>query len=225
MSFLDSLKQDALAVLHATANALHAQLANTLSQAGHPVTEDDHVDTLVQSAQAAATGAAGAPQASTTAPNYADHALATFNQSMTAALIQFAQQHLPAKFQGVAADAVQAASNVLADGKVTAGEAASAVANVGAAVAAAVVPGAAPIAGAAAAIVNAVASGATSAQDAAASVAETAVQAGASIAEAAADKALPGAGALVGAAIDALETTFAKSSTADTTPAANTSGV
>lgn len=225
MSFLDSLKQDALAVLHATANALHAQLANTLSQAGHPVSEADHVDTLVQTAQQSATGAAGAPVASTQAPNYADHALATFNQSMTAALIQFAQQHLPAKFQGVASDAVQTVSDVLDDGKVTAGEAASAVANVGAAVAAAVVPGAAPIAGAAAAIVNAVASGSTSVKDAGAAVAATALQAGESIAEAAADKALPGAGAIVGAAVEALEATFAKSSTADTTPAANTSGV
>lgn len=108
MSFLDSLKQDALAVLHATANALHAQLANTLAQAGHAVSEADHVDTLVGVARAAATGAASAVAASTTAPNYADAALATFNQSMTAALIQFAQQHLPAKFQGVAGDAAAA---------------------------------------------------------------------------------------------------------------------
>jgi hypothetical protein len=107
MSFLDSLKQDALAVLHATANALHAQLANTLAQAGHAVSEADHVDTLVAAARAAATGAASAVQASTTAPNYADAALATFSQSMTTALVQFAQQHLPAKFQGVAADATQ----------------------------------------------------------------------------------------------------------------------
>lgn len=225
MSFLDSLKQDALAVLHATANALHAQLANTLSQAGHPVTEADHVDTLVQTAQASATGSAGAPVASSVAPNYADAALATFNQSMTAALIQFAQQHLPAKFQGVAAGAVQAASDVLDDGKVTASEAASAVANVGAAVAAAVVPGAAPIAAAAAAIVNSVASGETSAKDAATSVADTALQAGGAIASAAADKALPGAGALVSAAVEAIEAAVTGKSAADTTPAANTSGM
>jgi hypothetical protein len=112
MSFLDSLKQDALAVLHATANALHAQLANTLAQAGHAVSEADHVDTLVGVARAAATGAARAVAASTIAPNYADAALATFNQSMTAALIQFAQQHLPAKFQGVAEDAAQAVADV-----------------------------------------------------------------------------------------------------------------
>lgn len=105
MSFLDSLKQDALAVLHATTLALHAQLANTLSQAGHAVTEEDHVDTLVSAARAAATGAANATIASNTAPNYADAALATFTHSMTAALIQFAQQHLPAKFQGVAQEA------------------------------------------------------------------------------------------------------------------------
>lgn len=114
MAFLDSLKQDALAVLHATANALHAQLANTLAQAGHAVTEADHVDTLVKTAQAAATGAASAPAASTTAPNYADAALATFTRSMTAALIQFAQQHLPAKFQGIAQDAVEVAADATA---------------------------------------------------------------------------------------------------------------
>jgi hypothetical protein len=116
MSFLDSLKQDALAVLHATANALHAQLANTLAQAGHSVTEGDHVDTLVNTAQAAATGAASAPAASTTAPNYADAALATFNQSMTVALINFAQQHLPAKFQGIASEATAAIADATASG-------------------------------------------------------------------------------------------------------------
>lgn len=112
MAFLDALKQDALSVLHATANALHAQLANTLAQAGHAVSEDDHVDTLVASARAAATGAASAPAASRTAPNYADAALATFTHSMTAALIQFAQQHLPAKFQGVAAEAAPVVEQV-----------------------------------------------------------------------------------------------------------------
>jgi len=211
MSFLDSLKQDALAVLHATANALHAQLANTLSQAGHSVSEADHVDTLVQTAQSAATGAAGAPVASTIAPNYADAALATFNQSMTAALIQFAQQHLPAKFQGVAADAVQAASNVLADGKVSASEVVSAVAGVASNVAAVAVPQAAPIVDAVASTVSSVASGATTAQDAAKSVASAALQAGETIAEAAAEKALPGAGALVGAGIAAIENAFNKS--------------
>lgn len=111
MAFLDALKQDALAVLHSTANALHAQLANTLAQAGHAVSEADHVDTIVGVARAAATGAANAVAASTVAPNYADAALATFSQSMTAALIQFAQQHLPAKFQGVA----EAATAAIAD--------------------------------------------------------------------------------------------------------------
>jgi hypothetical protein len=150
MSFLDSLKQDALAVLHATANALHAQLANTLSQAGHAVTEADHVDTLVNAARAAATGAASAVASSTIAPNYADAALATFNQSMTAALIQFAQQHLPAKFQGVAADAVQVVTDATAgkstvatlvdDGLKVAGAVVTAVAPSAASIAAVVEP-------------------------------------------------------------------------------------
>jgi len=120
MSFLDSLKQDALAVLHATANALHAQLANTLAQAGHAVTEADHVDTLVKTAQAAATGAASAPAASTIAPNYADAALARFNQSMMVALVQFAQQHLPAKFQGVAEEAATVVETAAAGAPVAA---------------------------------------------------------------------------------------------------------
>jgi len=154
MSFLDTLKLDALAVFHATANALHAQFANTLSQAGHPVTEADHVDTLVQTATNAATGAAAAPQASTVAPNYADAALATFTQGLTAAAVQFAQAHLPAKFQGVAADAVSTADAVLSDGKVTTGEAVSAAAGVAASVAAAVAPQAAPIIGAAEAVLE-----------------------------------------------------------------------
>ena len=232
MSFLDSLKQDALAVLHATANALHAQLANTLSQAGHPVSEADHVDTLVQTAQAAATGAAGAPVASTTAPNYADAALATFNQSMTAALIQFAQQHLPAKFQGVATDAVQSVSNMVADGKVTAAEAASTAANIAASAVAVTAPQAAPIVNDVAATVQAVASGATTAQQAATSVATTvaatALQAGESIAEAAANEALPGAGELVAAGVSALEAAFGGTphgASADTAPSANSSGM
>jgi hypothetical protein len=145
MSFLDSLKQDALAVLHATANALHAQLANTLSQAGHAVTEADHVDTLVNTARAAATGAASAVASSTIAPNYADAALATFNQSMTAALIQFAQQHLPAKFQGVAADAAQTVADTTA-GKSTVVTLVDDGLKIAGATLSAVIPGAAPIA-------------------------------------------------------------------------------
>ena len=146
MSFLDSLKQDALTVLHATANALHAQLAHTLSQAGHAVTEDDHVDTLVKTAQAAATGAASAPAASTIAPNYADAALAKFNQSMTVALIQIAQQHLPAKFQGIASEA----SATVADATAPAAPPIATIVDDGLKVAdaavSALVPGAAPIA-------------------------------------------------------------------------------
>lgn len=111
MSLIETLRQDALGVLHTTVNALHAQLANTLAQAGHAVSEADHVDTLVGVARAAATGAASAVVASTTAPNYADAALATFGQSMTVALVQFAQQHLPAKFQSGAAGGAAAAGD------------------------------------------------------------------------------------------------------------------
>jgi hypothetical protein len=231
MSFLDSLKQDALAVFHATANALHAQLANGLAQAGHSVSEDDHVDTLVQTAAAASTNS-GAPAAvaSTTAPNYADNLLATFVQSMTAASVAFAQAHLPAKFQGVASDAAQAVTSVLADGKVTAGEAVSAAANVAAAAVSAVAPGAAPVAAIVSNIVDAVASGASSASDVAATVEQTAVpvaaaaiSAGVNIAETEADKVAPGLGAVVGALASVGESVLTGKS--DTTPAANTSGV
>lgn len=223
MSFLDSLKQDALAVFQATANALHAQLANTLSQAGHAVTEDDHVDTLVQTASAASTGAASAAQASTTAPNYADAALATFTQSLTAAAVQFAQAHLPAKFQGVASTAVQAVSGALADGTVSTGEAVQAAASVAQAAVAAVAPNAAPIVDEAVQAVQAVSSGTTSAASVVASVASTALQAGETIAAAVADKALPGAGALVTAGIGAIEAALSGNSSAAS--AANTQGM
>lgn len=145
MSFLDALKQDALAVLHATANALHAQLANTLSQAGHNVSEADHVDTLVSVAQAAATGSANAAVAVTTAPNYADAALATFNQSLMATLVQFAQQHLPAKFQGIAADVASTVSTATAPG-VNVATIVDGGLKVAETIIDAVVPGAAPIA-------------------------------------------------------------------------------
>lgn len=154
MSFLDTLKQDALAIFQATANALHAQLANTLSQAGHPVTEADHVDTLVQTAVNASTGAANAAQAVTTAPNYADAALATFSTAMTSAAVQFAQAHLPAKFQGVAADAVGAVSNVVAGGTPSVATAVSAAAGIAASVGEALAPQAAPLISAAEAIVE-----------------------------------------------------------------------
>lgn len=145
MAFLDALKQDALAVLHSTANALHAQLANTLAQAGHAVSEADHVDTLVSAARGAATGFASASAAATTAPNYADAALATFSQSMTAALIQFAQQHLPAKFQGVAETAVTVVADAVAS-KPTTAELVGDGLKIAEAIVSAEIPAAAPIA-------------------------------------------------------------------------------
>lgn len=117
MSFLDALKDSALNVLHTTVNALHAQFANTLIQAGHDVSLDAHADTLVQVALGAAQST-GKPQGAGAAPNYADHALATFSQGMGAALSTFAHAFLPEKFQPIA----DAAANVVNTGKVTASD-------------------------------------------------------------------------------------------------------
>jgi hypothetical protein len=111
MSFLDSLKSAAHVALDSTATALHAQLANTLSQAGHDVTEDDHVDVLVSAAVSAA-AAFGKP-AGTVAPNTADHALAAFDLGMHTAMMAFASHFLPAKFQPLAAAAVDAVGDVV----------------------------------------------------------------------------------------------------------------
>lgn len=180
MSFLDSLKQDALVVLHATTNALHAQLANALAQAGHPVSEADHVDTLVASARSAATGAASAAAASTTAPNYADAALATFTHSMTAALIQFAQQHLPAKFQGVAADAAQTVADATT-GKPPVAAVAEGVLKVTAAAASVAVPSAAPFIAIAEPLVEEVVAGFAASAEAAAQASSEPVQAPATV--------------------------------------------
>ena len=105
MTEIAEIKSDALNILHTTANALHAQLAALLAQAGHFVSDGDHLSTLIGVA-VKASAATGAPVGSNTAPNYADHALATFTTSLTAALLEFGQKHLPAKFQPLAAEAV-----------------------------------------------------------------------------------------------------------------------
>lgn len=117
MSFLDALKDSALNVLTTTVNALHAQFANTLIQAGHDVSTDAHVDTLMQTALSAAQST-GKPQGAGAAPNYADHALATFSQGMGQAMSVFAHAFLPAKFQPIA----DAAASVVDTGKVTASD-------------------------------------------------------------------------------------------------------
>lgn len=142
MSFLDSLKSGAVDALHTTANALHEQLATALSLAGHNVTPDTPTETLVSTAAAAgtATQAAAAGKPGTVAPNFADFALATFANSMNAALVLFAQAHLPSKFHAAAVTAGNAVETVLADGKVTPGEIAHAAVDVGAAVLSAASP-------------------------------------------------------------------------------------
>lgn len=236
MSFLDSIKQSALEVLHGTVNALHAQFAASLAQAGHPVTAEAHVDTLVQTAVKAGNGSGNG-----VAPNYADHALATFSTSMTAALLQFAQAHLPAKFQGAAEEAASTATAAIEGKHMNLGDIAETALKIGADVAAAVVPGAAPIVAIAEPLVEAVvksaAAGASVEQAATpvvAAVAPVAEQAANQLASAVtadvaaeADKALPGAGALVtaleGAAVAAV--TAPTPASADTAPSANTQGM
>lgn len=207
MSFLDALKTDALAALHATANALHAQFARTLAQAGHDVTEDDPVEKLVQCATCAGSQTAAATTG-VVAPvplNYADAALATFNQSMTAALIGFAQQHLPQKFAPVTAATIQDVSEALSDGKISKQEATNiaigaAVGAVGAALspsaAAVVVPVATALAAAPGEIVDA--------------ALDNAAQIGAAVASAAAEKVLPGSGELLNVLGDFATGLFAK---------------
>jgi hypothetical protein len=222
MSFLDSLKLSAESILTATSNALHAQLANTLSQAGHPVSEDDHVDTLVSTALGAAV-ATNVPAATAQAPNYADHALATFSTSMTAAMIQFAQAFLPAKFQGVAAAATSAAATVVND--VKSGNVAAIVndvAGVASSVVAAVAPEAAPLVAAAKQIAKAVTDNADSATDVVDNVKAVAAAAAAAAATSAAQ-------AAIGAGLAALTNTVAAATGTQTgesgAPAVNTQGV
>lgn len=139
MSFLDAFKDSALNVYHATLDALHATFANTLIQAGHAVTPTDHADVLVASALSVA-AAVGKPQASSAAPNYADHALVAFNQGTTRAMLQFAANFLPAKLAPVA----QAVAAVVADPAHAVAGLASAAEAVGVAALEAAVPGAAP---------------------------------------------------------------------------------
>lgn len=112
MDLFATIKQDAVAFLHTTANALKAQFAMNLAQAGHAVTADDHVSALVSTA-VSASAATNKPAGAGVAPNYADHALATFQTSMTAAMLQFAAAHLPAKFQHDLAAGADVVNNVL----------------------------------------------------------------------------------------------------------------
>lgn len=93
----DDIKADALGTLESTFNQLHADLAHKLDAAGVPASVDEHTDTLI--AKALDAGAAlPAGWVQTVAPNSADHALATFKTQMAAAMIKFAEAHLPAKY-------------------------------------------------------------------------------------------------------------------------------
>jgi hypothetical protein len=212
MSLFSDFKTNAVAVFQAAATALHAQFASALAQAGHPVTVDDHVDTL---AAHAATSEAGGT------------ALQTFAQGMTALMTTFAQAHLPAKFQPVAAAAAGAVSDALAGNKSALEDDALKAAAVAVSIAA---PEAAPIVAIAEpiaeqALTGGAAAGASTAALAGASLAQTAVSVGETVVEGLANKALPGSGALVGAALEVAASTFQGDSAPDTTPTMNTQGM
>lgn len=194
MSFFDEIKADALAMLQATANALHAQFARTLAQAGHDVTEDDPVEKLVACATCAGS-VANAPATSAPvaiAPNYADAALATFNQSMTAALIGFAQQHLPEKFQATATNTIKGVSSALADGQIDGKEAANLAIGAALGAATAALPAALPAIAIAGSVI-------TSPDTVIDNVIDNAAQIGTEVAASVADKVVPGAGEIVNA--------------------------
>ena len=251
MSFLDALKQNALNVLHATVNSLHAQFAASLAQAGHDVNADTHVNDLVATA-VNASSATGKPAGANATPNYADAALGTFSTSMTQAMLAFAQAHLPAKFQPATEQAAQTASDVVSTvatgGHVDVGAAAQDATKVVGAVVSAALPEAAPIVAVAEPILESIehafASGAKPANVAAnvaqqaAPVVETAAATAASelasTATAELSKVVPAdtASALVSAGaalaeslIDPENSPEKTQSTADTTPAPNTQGV
>lgn len=232
MSFLDSIKQSALELLHATTNALHAQFANSLAQAGLNVSESDHVDTLMSTAQAASSASA------TSAPNYADHAVATFTTGMTSAMLNFAQHFLPAQFQGAAASAATAAASVASDvaasKPVDVASVGDTITKVAAGVLATAIPGVAPIAAAAEPLIEGIEhafEGGASATQVATSVAESAAPTIEQVAASAADKALPGAGELVTGVLGAAEAALGLGSSApapsntDSVQPANTQGV
>ena len=206
MAVLDTLRQDALDALHATVNSLHSDFAAKLVAAGHDVSADDHTDKLV----AAATTAVAQPGQP---PTYADAALASFSLSMTHALLAFATQHLPAKFQPILAAAepgVEQLALDLGENKpVEKSELIDDAVKVAETAASVLIPGAAPVV----ALVEAVRGAFEHGSATPASVEQTAVGAVESViehtAEAAAEKALPGlGGALADAALHAVEGTI-----------------
>lgn len=99
MSF-ETVNQDILIAYHAAVAQIHARLANTLAQAGHPVSEENTASELINSAAAVAQ-TIGKPAAANVAPNYADFALGAFMDAMTQAAITFAAAHLPAEYKPV----------------------------------------------------------------------------------------------------------------------------
>lgn len=204
MSILDTLRQDALDALHATVNSLHSDFAAKLVAAGHDVSADDHTDKLVAAASTAA-AQPGQP------PTYADAALASFSLSMTHALLAFATQHLPAKFQPILAAAEPGVDQLALDlGENKPVEKSSLiddVVKVAETAASVLIPGAAPVVALVEGVREAVegGQGSTAAQTAVGAV-ESVVE---RTAETAAEKALPGlGGALADAALHAVEGTI-----------------
>jgi hypothetical protein len=103
-----AVKPDALAALHGSAEALHANLVSALTDAGHvlPGRPPKPYDT-VAIALDAGTASPGTP------PNYADHALAAYQTGLAAAMMAFARAHLPERFQPAAELAARAVDEAL----------------------------------------------------------------------------------------------------------------
>lgn len=114
MTDTNTIQSDALTALHAGAEALHADLVFKLNAAGENVDHNGPEALTVAVAKLAGNTGSNIPGSSV--PNYADHALATYQTGMAALLIAFARAHLPAKFQPAAEQAVLAVADVLAGG-------------------------------------------------------------------------------------------------------------
>lgn len=109
----DPVKPQALVDLHTTVEALHADLATKLASAGVPASAEESSDALVAKAVEASNLRTAAALASTP-PNFADHALAAFENGLAAALAMFARLHLPAKFLPAATAAIALGQDFLA---------------------------------------------------------------------------------------------------------------
>jgi hypothetical protein len=144
-----------LANFQAAAAGIHAQFANTLAQAGLPVTEQHTASQLINAA-AQASSMVGKPFNPGTAPNYADFALQGFLHTMEQLAIQFAAQHLPDRLKPVLADLSAGVQTALGGVKADAPVLAKDVTEIAAAAVSVADPAAAPIVAAAEPVAEAI---------------------------------------------------------------------